>query len=128
MSQARDDMREYEATLRRRYEDLWADVRRELQKHHGEQYEDIIDARGDAGDLATADLLLDLNLTEIDRDVDELRAVEHALAKIKRGTYGVCESCGKAIDPARLRAVPYATLCIDCQARAERNTSTTPSL
>ena len=48
---------------------------------------------------------------------DALGEVEHALAKIDQGTYGVCEVCGRAINPARLEAKPAARLCIDCASR-----------
>ena len=44
----------------------------------------------------------------------------HALARIKAGTYGVCESCGKPIGKARLLAFPRATLCVECKQRQER--------
>lgn len=47
---------------------------------------------------------------------DQLAAVEHALAKFEEGTYGLCDSCGKPIDPARLEALPQAGLCLDCKA------------
>lgn len=122
------DRAEAERTLRSRYDELWADIRRELEKHRDAQYEDLIQGAADVDDLATADLLLDLNLTEIDRDVDELRAVQQAFARLKRGTYGICEVCGRPIPPARLRAVPHAALCIEDQERAERNVTPTPSL
>jgi DnaK suppressor protein len=49
-----------------------------------------------------------------------LRMVEEALHKIREGTYGVCEGCGKSIDSNRLRAIPYARLCIRCKEREER--------
>lgn len=49
--------------------------------------------------------------------VDLLGKVRHALARINSGTYGVCESCGKAIPVERLEALPYATLCVDCAAK-----------
>lgn len=49
-----------------------------------------------------------------------LTQVEEALARLDEGTYGVCESCGRAIHPARLKAIPYAKLCIDCKSREER--------
>jgi len=49
-----------------------------------------------------------------------LGEVEHALAKFDKGTYGLCEKCGQEIDPARLEAIPYATLCLACQHRYER--------
>lgn len=49
-----------------------------------------------------------------------LEAVERALERIEAGTYGVCERCGEAIDLARLKALPYAIYCIDCQSRIEQ--------
>ena len=49
-----------------------------------------------------------------------LNQVEEALARLEEGTYGICLNCGRPIHPARLRAIPYAKLCIDCKAREER--------
>jgi DnaK suppressor protein len=51
---------------------------------------------------------------------DLLEQIEHALARIESGTYGVCESCGKPIGKARLQAFPRATLCVACKQRQER--------
>lgn len=45
--------------------------------------------------------------------------VDHALQKIERGSYGTCDICGADIPAGRLDAVPYATLCIKCQADME---------
>ena len=54
---------------------------------------------------------------------EELRArleqIESAQQRIAAGTYGTCERCGKSIPRARLEALPYATLCVDCQAELE---------
>ena len=44
----------------------------------------------------------------------ELRQVNHALKLLDAGEYGICEDCGEPIPEPRLRAVPYATLCIEC--------------
>ncbi len=41
--------------------------------------------------------------------------IDRALAKIDAGTYGTCEQCGQAIPKARLKALPYATLCVACK-------------
>jgi DnaK suppressor protein len=49
-----------------------------------------------------------------------LGQVEDALRRSKEGTYGLCEQCGARIDPARLRVLPYATLCLGCQQHRER--------
>ncbi|MDP9345085.1 MAG: TraR/DksA C4-type zinc finger protein, partial [Actinomycetota bacterium] len=40
--------------------------------------------------------------------------IERALAKLREGSYGTCDRCGKAIAPARLRAAPESVLCIHC--------------
>jgi DnaK suppressor protein len=117
-----------EARLRQRYNELWADVRRELGKHDEQQYQDLVQGAGDPEDDATANLLIDLNLKEIDRDVEELRQVQSAIARLRRGEYGRCQRCGNDIAPARLEALPYAALCLPCQEREERVRTSTPSL
>jgi DnaK suppressor protein len=43
--------------------------------------------------------------------------VDRALAKIDEGTYGICDSCGRPILPARLRAAPESVVCMDCVRR-----------
>ena len=54
------------------------------------------------------------------RAQERMRAeVEDALARIDDGTYGVCRHCGTAIDSARLRAMPTASLCLSCQEDSE---------
>jgi RNA polymerase-binding protein DksA len=44
----------------------------------------------------------------------ELNQVRAALKRLETGEYGICASCGEEISPARLEALPYATLCIRC--------------
>lgn len=48
-----------------------------------------------------------------------LARVSNALERMDQGRYGTCERCGVEIDPARLEALPYATLCLHCQQRYE---------
>jgi RNA polymerase-binding transcription factor DksA len=48
---------------------------------------------------------------------ETLDEVEAALSKFEAGTYGVCESCGQPIAPARLEAKPAARYCIDCASK-----------
>ncbi|MBM4078713.1 MAG: TraR/DksA family transcriptional regulator [Planctomycetes bacterium] len=50
---------------------------------------------------------------------EELRAIDAALEKMKQGTFGLCEGCQKPIAKARLEAVPYAKLCIECKRKEE---------
>jgi DnaK suppressor protein len=49
----------------------------------------------------------------------ELQQIERAIKLIRKGRYGVCEACGGQIPIARLKALPYATVCIDCRQRQE---------
>lgn len=51
----------------------------------------------------------------------ELVAIEAALDRLDQGTYGICARCGRPIGAARLRARPFAELCIDCARLAEGN-------
>ena len=46
-----------------------------------------------------------------------LSQVTNALGRFEEGTYSTCEQCGTEIDPARLKALPYVTLCLHCQQR-----------
>jgi len=48
-----------------------------------------------------------------------LNQVDTALEKLQRGTYGICDACSRPIKKARLQAIPFATLCLDCQGRLE---------
>ncbi|HVF52782.1 MAG TPA: TraR/DksA C4-type zinc finger protein [Actinomycetota bacterium] len=71
----------------------------------------------DAG-TATFDRERDLSIQNNIRDIVE--QISRALERIEEGTYGICERCGQPIDAARLKALPYAGMCLDCKRREER--------
>ena len=50
----------------------------------------------------------------------QLAHVNEALERIEDGSYGTCSNCGKPINPARLDALPFSTLCINCQNLADK--------
>ena len=52
--------------------------------------------------------------------IERLKVLVRAEEKIREGTYGMCETCGEPIPPARLRALPEAILCVPC-AEAEEH-------
>ena len=66
----------------------------------------------------TVDREMDYSLEE--NEVRLLAAIDAALVRIEDGTYGRCERCGAQIEPDRLEALPWATLCIDDKRREER--------
>jgi len=49
-----------------------------------------------------------------------LKQVNGALRRMDNGTYGLCAECNQPIDAARLKAIPYADLCMSCQRKRER--------
>jgi DnaK suppressor protein len=52
---------------------------------------------------------------------NNLAKIEYALKKYDAGTYGLCDSCGKPIEPARLEALPHASMCLNCQAKQKKH-------
>lgn len=70
---------------------------------------------------ATEALELEKRLALEKRIKEQMAGIEHALHKFEEGTYGSCDSCGQPIDPARLEALPQASLCMNCKAQQAKN-------
>ncbi len=75
---------------------------------------------------ATEALELEKRLVLEKRVKEQLADVEHALHKFEEGTYGLCDSCGQPIDPARLEALPHASLCMKCKTQQAKNAKGKP--
>ena len=70
---------------------------------------------------ATESFELEKRLALEKRVREQLAEVEHALHKFEEGTYGLCDKCGQPIDPARLEALPQASLCLKCKAQQAKD-------
>jgi len=70
-------------------------------------------------DVGTDNYERDIMIELIQNGEEGVRNIDTALEKIEEGTFGVCELCAKKINKERLKAVPYAKLCIDCQREEE---------
>ncbi len=70
-------------------------------------------------DVGTDNYERDLMIELIQSGEESVRNIDHALEKIEEGTFGICELCAKKINKERLKAVPHAKLCIDCQREEE---------
>lgn len=127
---SRSDYSHFEGQLRARASVLRGEIHDVLLRTDAETYGEIAGQVHDAEEEALADLLVDVNLAEITRDVGELRSIEVALQRIGAGTYGACIDCREPIDRVRLEAQPAAERCIDCQRVRDRTTmgAPTPSL
>ena len=62
----------------------------------------------------------ELAAINVDRLARDLKLIDRALADIESGRYGTCVECDEPIAPKRLKAMPLATRCVECQARSER--------
>ncbi len=75
---------------------------------------------GDVVDFALDSAQDEINSQLAEVESRELASIENALERMRTGHFGVCEGCSERIPMARLNALPYATLCIECQRESER--------
>jgi DnaK suppressor protein len=75
---------------------------------------DSVDAAFDTGNEEVSSQLAEL-------EARELTQIDRALARLRQGTYGLCEGCGAKIPVLRLNALPFSTLCIVCQREVEND-------
>ncbi len=100
-----------------RLEELIEDYQRELEE--ARLTESSSDRSPDPGNAEASSMKLEYakELSIEQNTLDLLSKVDRALARVEAGTYGVCESCGKAIPVERLDVLPYSTLCVECASR-----------
>lgn len=123
------DTARFRTALRTRAAVLREEIRQALLRSDEEQYVAIAERARDAEDDSFADLMVDVTLAEVDRDVSELREIDVALERLSEGTYGRCEICAEQISLARLQAQPTAVRCLACQAKFEQShPRSTPTL
>ena len=85
-----------------------------------------LENRGESGisthpaELGTDNFEKDLGLDLASNEGILLQRINESLEKIEKGTYGLCEECGKRISKKRLLALPYANLCYSCQQKTEK--------
>ncbi len=104
-----EDQKELRQTIEEHLEDL---EEARLAQASGERSADPASTEtGSAATVFEAELSIVRNTRAL------LSQTEDALRRLDEGTYGVCVDCGKAIPAARLTALPYTTLCVECAAK-----------
>jgi DnaK suppressor protein len=73
----------------------------------------------DAVETSEADIQEDIELALIQMKAETLQRINEALERLEEGTYGFCNECGEEIAPQRLRALPFAIRCKDCEEARE---------
>jgi RNA polymerase-binding protein DksA len=113
-------------TMRTRLEDERSRVQAALDnlhdQHPGSLEDEVEETHLDdhLAESATATVGREIDYSLGENEERVLAAIDAALARIDDGTYGRCERCGREIEPERLEAIPYATLCIEDKRRDER--------
>jgi DnaK suppressor protein len=75
--------------------------------------------QGDMADQATGNNEVHIALKLKQTDAKILQAIEEALLRIEKGTYGTCRDCGEPIAQARLNAIPWTRVCITCKEKQQ---------
>src|SRR5512146_2797701 len=106
--------------LTRRRGELRAEIQRELEKSDDPRVAGFMNHFAETEAWGLADILADLDVQTVTRDVAELSEVEAALVRLDDGSYGTCADCGEPIGWPRLNAQPTADRCIACQEKVEQ--------
>jgi DnaK suppressor protein len=106
--------------LLQRRADLLKEIKTEISKYIKGETRQLVDTALDDGDWSVVDLSEDISLRHLSAHRETLLKIDESLRKLNEGTYGFCEDCGDAISEERLKILPFAIFCIDCQERREK--------
>lgn len=100
-------------------EQIVKEAKSEISKYIKGETRQLVDTALDDGDWSVVDLSEDISLRQLSTHKNNLQKIDEALRKIDEGTYGICEDCGEPISEQRLRILPFAIYCTDCQENRE---------
>jgi len=115
-----EQLQELKRALTKRREALETEAHADAAKAREDVFSQTAGPVADTGDEATADLISDVENAELSRDLQELREIDAALARMAGGAYGTCIDCGSEIELERLRRQPAAQRCFNCQSVFEK--------
>jgi RNA polymerase-binding transcription factor len=87
----------------------------QIREYRRDQEDDTTPPPGDEMDVARSLADIETHASLIDRVEDRLKAIDFASDRLEHGSYGVCAQCGEEIPLVRLKALPFAGYCVDCQ-------------
>ena len=104
--------------LRRMLEERRREIQAKLRAIREEipSYQDEV---RDSEEQSVTDFAQEMDFALMEMKARTLTRIDEALQRVDQGTYGTCDECGKDIAEARLSAVPFALLCLECQEREE---------
>jgi len=101
-------------------EELVLEVKNEIAKYITGEANQLVETALDDGDWSVIDLSTDINIRRLESHRERLLGIDEALLKLREGTYGVCEECSSDIAAERLKVLPFAVYCRDCQEKREQ--------
>lgn len=105
-----------EKTLIKMKEDILVEISDGVRSESDDTKREV----GDVHDVASSERDRELTLILDDRDRGKLASIESALLRIADDSYGFCDECGEKIAAKRLKILPFATVCVDCKSKDER--------
>ena len=109
-------MKTMKAMLLKKREGLVLEIARRSKASTESAAQDI----GDILDSVSEERTRELDLILTDREKRKLAQIDDAIDRIEENTYGICEECGVKIPKARLKVLPFAIYCVECQEKNER--------
>ena len=109
-------MKTIKEMLLKKREELVLEISRRSKASTESAAQDI----GDILDSVSEERTRELDLILTDREKRKLAQIDDAIDRIEENTYGLCEECGIKIPKARLKVLPFATYCVECQEKNER--------
>jgi DnaK suppressor protein len=97
-----------------------SDLAQEITRRSRATTEPGAQDKGDILDLVSEERTRELDILLTDREKRKLHQIDDALEKVEENTYGLCEECGIKIPRARLKVLPFAKYCVECQEKNER--------
>lgn len=95
-------------------------ARQELAKQTSGSIRDLAETANDDGDWSVISMEEDLALSKMSTQKKTIDMIDDAIHKLNEDSYGICEQCEEDINPKRLKVMPFAVLCRDCQEENEK--------
>jgi DnaK suppressor protein len=106
--------------LEERRREILSEVQEKIKDVRAEGASGMMHSIAEAGESATADIQDDIEFALIQMKAETLQKINEALARLEEGAFGNCYECGEEISPKRLRALPFAVRCKDCEEAREQ--------
>jgi DnaK suppressor protein len=114
-AKAGDRTEDLRKMLVKKREAVIQNTKEEVSKYISGESRQLVESALDGGDWSVIDLSEDLRLQKLGANSDTVIKIDESLRKLGEGTYGLCEDCGDDISAERLRVLPFAIRCRDCQ-------------